>query len=335
MRCDRSGHERTNGRSAGPRVSVIMSVYNSERYLRESIESILAQSFTGFEFIIVNDASTDRSADIMRSYNDPRIVLIENDRNRGITRSLNSALLRVRGTYIARQDADDVSHPERLQAEVDLLDRRPDIALVGTHTVFVDRSGRAFAVWRTPESHAAIVEGMRYGNCFCHGSVMVRKSCLDTVGPYREQFRYAQDYDLWLLVSERFATANIPQVLYRMRRTPETISRRRHDEQLDFHLLARELARERRQTGRDSLAALQGERVGSVLRKRYRMSEAAISRFKAEMFLEKFTESLLTGNYLSAVAFWWKAFAAEPRPGKLKALVRGMYRTVVVQARTA
>lgn len=328
MRCAREGPER-----AMPRVSVLMSVYNGERSLSEAVESILGQSFSDFEFLIVDDASTDRSAEIVRSYGDPRIVLIENDRNRGITRSLNRALRRARGVYLARQDADDVSHPERLQIEADFLDAHPEIGLVGTHAAFIDRQGRSFKVWRTPESHAAIVEGMRYGNCFCHGSVMLRKACLEAVGPYREQFRYAQDYDLWLLVSERFRTANIARVLYRIRRTPETISQRKLEEQLDFHLLARELARERLQTGRDSLEAFRGERIGSVLRGYYGLSTAAISRFKAEMFLDKFSEALLTGNYPSAAAFWLKAFVAEPRPRKMKALVSALYRTVVPRSR--
>ncbi|MEW5746938.1 MAG: glycosyltransferase [Nitrospirota bacterium] len=318
-----------------PDVSIVMSVYNGERHLREAVESILGQTFTGFEFIIVDDASRDRSREIVRSYTDPRIVLLENERNQGITRSLNRALGQARGAYLSRQDADDISEPERLEVERDFLERRPEVGLVGTHAAFIDRAGRAFKVWRTPETHEEIVKGMLYGNCFCHGSVMLRRSCLDAVGHYREEFRYTQDYDLWLRVSERFATANIDRILYRMRRTPGTISRNRHEEQLDFHLLARELARERRRTGSDSLAALKGARIGEMLRTRYRLSEAAIAQFKAEMFLDKFSEALLTGDYLSAVAFWAKAFTFEPRWGTMKALVRDIYRSVAPRVKAA
>lgn len=316
-----------------PKISVVMSVYNGARHLREAIDSVLNQTFSNFEFIIVNDASTDRSRDIVLSYSDPRIVLIENERNEGITRSLNKGLRAAQGLFIARQDADDISEPQRLEVEVDFLERFPDVGLVGTHAAFIDRKGRVFGTWETPATHEEIVKGMQYGNCFCHGSVMVRKRCLDTVGFYREAFKYAQDYDLWLLVSEQYRTANISMPLYRMRRSPDTISRSRHSEQLDFHLLAIELAKERRRTGVDSLAALRNERITAVLQSRYKVSGATIQRFKSEMFLVKFSESLQSGDYRNAIGFWAAAFLMEPRLWKLRILIRRLYRSLTAAAR--
>lgn len=310
-----------------PKISVIMSVYNGAKHLREAIDSVLNQTFRNFEFIIINDASTDRSRDIVLSYSDPRIVLIENERNEGITRSLNKGLRAARGAFIARQDADDISEPERLEIEIDFLERHSDVGLVGTHTVFIDQRGRVFSSWETPTTHEEIVQRMQYGNCFCHGSVMVRKRCLDAVGFYREAFKYAQDYDLWLLVSEQCRTANIDKPFYRMRRSPGTISRSRHSEQLDFHLLAIELAKERRRTGRDSLADIRDERITSVLQSHYKMSGAAIKRFKSDMFLVKFSESLLSGDYRNAVGFWAAAFSMGPRLWKIKILAQRLYRS--------
>ena len=115
-----------------PTVTVLLSVYNGERYLRESIESILNQTFTDFEFLIINDGSTDDSRRIISSYDDPRIQLIDNEQNIGLSQSLNKGLKLARGTYIARQDADDISEPERLAKQVSYMDRNPHIALLGS-----------------------------------------------------------------------------------------------------------------------------------------------------------------------------------------------------------
>jgi len=115
-----------------PKISVIMSVYNGEKYLREAIESILNQTFRDFEFIIINDGSTDKTSEILSSYNDPRIVIINNKRNIGLTKSLNKGLKMVKGEYIARQDADDVSLPERLERMVNFLDMNRDVGLLGS-----------------------------------------------------------------------------------------------------------------------------------------------------------------------------------------------------------
>lgn len=308
-----------------PKVSVIMGVYNGAKHLRESIESILGQTFVDFEFIIVNDGSRDRSREIVVSHSDPRIVLIDNDRNQGLTKSLNIALRVARGEFIARQDADDISERERLAVEVGFLERFPEVGLVGTHAAFFDQKGRVFSAWEPPLQHEDIARGMQRANCFCHGSVMMRKSCLDGVGFYREVFKCSQDYDLFLRICERSRTANIGQLLYRLRRSPETISRTRYSEQLDFHLLAMELAKERQRTGGEGLATLPNEPITSVLQSRYRMSGATIKRFKAEMFLAKFAESIESRDYRDAIAFWSAAFSLEPRPWKVKVLARRLW----------
>jgi len=127
-----------------PEVTVLMSVYNGEKYLREAIDSILNQTFTDFEFLIVNDGSTDRTAEILRSYDDPRIIIINNEKNIGLTKSLNIGLRMAKGEYIARMDADDVSMPERLQKQIELLNQKKNTGLVGTYYTIINEKGKVF-----------------------------------------------------------------------------------------------------------------------------------------------------------------------------------------------
>ena len=122
-----------------------MSVYNGEKYLREAIESILNQTFTDFEFLIVNDGSTDSSLEIILSYPDERIRVIRNDRNIGLTKSLNKALQQAKGEYIARQDADDISLQNRFEEQLIYLEKHPEVALLGTSAYKIDERGEILA----------------------------------------------------------------------------------------------------------------------------------------------------------------------------------------------
>ncbi|HKQ33129.1 MAG TPA: glycosyltransferase family A protein, partial [Thermodesulfobacteriota bacterium] len=115
-----------------PKVTVLMTVYNGEKFLNEAIDGILNQTFRDFEFLIINDGSTDGSREIIKSYKDPRINLVDNESNIGLTASLNRGLSLAGGEYIARQDADDISLPERLEKQISILERNPDIALLGS-----------------------------------------------------------------------------------------------------------------------------------------------------------------------------------------------------------
>lgn len=303
-----------------PKVSVIMSVYNGEKYLRKAVDSILDQTFPDFELIIINDGSTDGTKEILESYTDHRIHLIHQE-NIGLTKSLNKALKLARGVYIARQDADDISDLERLNCEVNYLNQNQNIGLLGSHVAFIDKKGREISVWKTPETHDQIKKGLLKGNCFCHGSVMFRKECLNTVGFYREKFRYAQDYDYWMRISEHFKTANIGMVLYKNRRTTDTISRKKLSEQLNYHLLAQQLMKERTIKGNDSLECIDTEDVMSELIKRYKMSKSEINKFKSNIFLRKFFESLESKDLTGAMNFWLKSMILEPQKWKTRLLI--------------
>lgn len=240
-----------------PKVSVVMSVYNGQRYLPDAVESILGQTLTDFEFIIVDDGSTDRTSEILHGFRDDRIMLVENSENIGLTRSLNKGLQMARGKYIARMDADDISLPERLEKQVKFLDEHKAVGLVGSAVVYVDQDEKELGVQRvcTENIHQALLS---VEFCWWHSATAFRAECLERVGAYRGEFRYAQDYDLWLRIAERYDVASLSEPLVKLRLHPESISVARRAHQRAFVLLAVELAKQRRSTGRDNLDALLG-----------------------------------------------------------------------------
>lgn len=229
-----------------PKVSVVMSVYNGELYLREAVDSILDQTFTDFEFIIIDDGSTDTTWQILSAYNDPRTRLVRNHENIGLTRSLNKALALARGEYVARQDADDVSLPWRLARQVAFLDATPGVGLVSSSYEVIDPEGRRLRTVTVPTSDSDIRSHLYKRNPFCHGAAVFRHACIEAVGGYRESFRVAQDYDLWLRMAERFELANLGDPLYRWRLRPEAISSEQTERQLRFVRVAQQLAEARR-----------------------------------------------------------------------------------------
>jgi len=197
-----------------------MSVYNGADYIVEAIDSILNQSFTDFEFLIIDDGSTDCSRDIIRSYSDPRINMVENESNIGLPASLNRGIGLARGGFIARQDADDISLPTRLEEQVDYFDQTPDCALIGCSWELIDQNSTTFGSIITPCGNAEIIEGLIPNRLkFPHGCYLFRKEAVETIGGYDERFFYTQDYDLLLRMSKTFTFGAVPSVLYRFRAT--------------------------------------------------------------------------------------------------------------------
>ena len=209
------------------RVTVLMPVYNAERYLRPALDSILAQTFSDFEFLIINDGSSDGSRKVIESYTDPRIKLVDNPSNMGLARTLNRGLGMATGELIARQDADDVSCPDRLRQQVECLDSHPETALVGTQTRIIDENGRPSGLRHYDRccEYESIRWDLLFGNSFTHTSVMFRrKIVVDEMGGYDETFMYEQDYDLWSRVACRYRVTNIPLVLVDYRIHPVSMS---------------------------------------------------------------------------------------------------------------
>ena len=229
-----------------PKISVLMTAYNAEKYICESIESILNQTFLDFEFIIINDASTDGTEEILEGYNDPRIKIIKNKENLGQSKSVNIGLRLAKGEYIARQDGDDISVPDRLRKQIDFLEKHKDYSVVGSFIKVIDENSRELYPIEKPVSHIKIKEFLKKDNCIAHGSALIRMKDLSDIGFYDELFPKALDYDLFIRLSEKYRLANLPEYLYYWRRHSESISVAHYNEQQHYVRIAKLRAEKRR-----------------------------------------------------------------------------------------
>lgn len=202
--------------------------------MRDSVDSILDQTYEDFEFLILNNASTDRTKEILELYDDPRIRLIDNDKNIGLIRSLNRGLGLAKGEYIARMDADDISLPTRLEKQVDFLDSHDSIGVLGIRSWIIDESGNTLIRANHPIVHNEILAKILLDNCFVHSSVMFRKKLIDTYGNYNENAELAEDYDLFLRLSRTTELANMAEPLHKWRKNTSTgISVLKRQEQIE------------------------------------------------------------------------------------------------------
>jgi glycosyltransferase involved in cell wall biosynthesis len=216
-----------------PTVTVVMSVYNGEKYLRDSIDSILGQTFKDFEFIIIDDGSTDNTHKILKSYKDPRIVLIARE-NKGLVASLNEGIGKAKGKYVARQDADDLSHPERLERQYKYISTHKDVAVSATYIMEINLSGKEHnqrRVMSNEISNGFLETSMLSFNPIAHGSVMFDKQLFNKAGGYLENYWPAEDYELWSRMSQLGSLTVIRDKLYYFRVNPEGISLSMPDEQ--------------------------------------------------------------------------------------------------------
>jgi glycosyltransferase involved in cell wall biosynthesis len=200
-----------------PEGSVVMPVFNAQKYLAASIESVLGQSFTDFEFIVVNDASTDGSAGVIGKYHDARIRLIENPRNLGVAASLNRGVAEAKGKYLFRMDADDIALPGRFTEQVKYLEQHTEVALCGTQTTLIDASGNDCGSESYPCGPEEIRRTIFRRNPLAHPSVCIRREVLDACGGYDARFLHNEDYDLWLRIGARHPMANLETVQLRRR----------------------------------------------------------------------------------------------------------------------
>ena len=204
-----------------PLISVLMSVYNCEKYLAAAVDSILAQTFTDFEFLIVNDGSTDQSLPLLTGYaaRDARVRLVSRP-NTGITRALNEMVGLARGRYLARMDSDDIAVPERFAKQVAYLDAHPECVIVGSRVMLMDPYGSPVA----PSGHKLTHEEIDHelltqsGWALVHPSVMMRRSAVERIGGYDERWKHCEDHDLFLRLAEVGRVANLPDVLLWYRR---------------------------------------------------------------------------------------------------------------------
>lgn len=195
-----------------PLVSVVMSVYNEASFVSEAISSILNQTYRNIELIIVDDASSDNTVNIIETINDVRIKLIKNEENKGLAHNLNVAIRNSTGEYIARMDGDDISHPERIREQVLYMEKNKDVDICGT---FAKAFGESNQGMEYPVTQEEIKVSLLFTNALCHPSVMFRKETMDYA--YNENFSASQDYELWSRVIWDKQVRNIPMYLFNYR----------------------------------------------------------------------------------------------------------------------
>lgn len=203
--------------SKTPKISVIMPIYHPGEYLKQSVESILQQSFNDFEFIIVDDTPVDDgSRKIIESFNDKRIIYKKNDNRMGLVGSLNYGISISKGDYIARMDSDDISHKCRFEIQVEFLEKNIDVGLVGTNAYLIDEYGKIIGIRKFGETDAQIKTKLLFNCSFIHPTVMMRREVL-TNNMYSEECFCCEDYELWTRLAKRTKMYNIQKELLKYR----------------------------------------------------------------------------------------------------------------------
>ncbi len=228
-----------------PEISVLMSVYNGERFLAEAVESILKQSFKDFEFIIIDDGSTDNSSKILRKYakQDSRVVLIEQE-NMGLVGALNHGLSLAKTSLIARMDADDIALPNRFQTQIDYMNSHPNIGVLGSAIIPIDTEGKQSKPLFYPCHDSGLDHyTYHYGSPLAHPAVMMRCDLVIEQGCYREEFKHAEDYDLWLRLHKVTKIDNLSEPLLKYRQHDDKISIYHAEAQAKASVMARYIAK--------------------------------------------------------------------------------------------
>jgi glycosyltransferase involved in cell wall biosynthesis len=301
-----------------PTVSVLMPVYNAARYLAEAVESILGQTFADFEFLIIDDGSTDRSRATLERYaaHDRRIRLASRP-NTGYTVALNELLGLARGELLARMDGDDVALPTRLARQVDYLRAHPDVVCVGTAVQFIDAAGRFLRPRHPGMDHEEIQQRALAGDCpLNHPSVMMRRAAVEAVGGYHAEFEPAEDLDLWLRLSEVGRLTNLPEVLMKYRQHAGSVSEQ-------YQRLQRE---------RSAAAVLEACRRRGIPPQDVAMSpwRPVDRRSRMQTYIGYGSRGLDRSDYRMALHYGLQAIGQVPwRPGGWRLLVRVLRRLLV------
>jgi glycosyltransferase involved in cell wall biosynthesis len=219
------------GGMEGPLVSVVMTVYNGGTLLEIAMQSILDQTYRNFEFIIVNDCSTDQTESVVSSFSDPRIIYLRNERNLGIGPSRNKAYETVKGKYIATLDADDISEPHRLEKQVEFLEKNPSTAICGTFFQVIDGQGKPGKKFPLPIDGKRVRTRMLLGNCLCNSTIMIRTD-VARAHPFKLEFELAEDFELWYRISKFADLHNLPYYSCKYRVHGGSISIQKQDKQL-------------------------------------------------------------------------------------------------------
>ena len=264
-----------------PAITVLMPAYNTGKYIDTAIRSVLAQHFSNFELLIINDGSTDDTEQVIRSFSDPRIRLI-NQQNQGIAAALNLGLLNANAALVARFDADDICLPTRLQEQFDFMQAHPQHIIVGSDALYIDRDGEyVFAHRMAAHTHEEITALPALQCPFIHSAVLYRKAPIMEAGGYNTHALAFEDHLLWSIILKQGKAANISNPLLQVRLNPESVS---IDEKWRTRRF-REIKSKALQTG--LITAEEGEELHSILQRQnnYRIKEGAYYSLLGKKYL--------------------------------------------------
>ena len=304
--------------SPRPLVSVIMSVFNERpEYLELAVDSILGQTYDHLEFLIMDDGSGPETAAALKAVarRDGRIRLLRQE-NAGLTRSLNRLIGQTQGGFIARQDSDDISEPERLERQVSFFASHPEVMLLGTGALLIDPQGNVLYRQRVRTNPRPLRRRLRRANQFAHGSVMFRAQVFNE-DLYYEEYRYAEDYDLFLRISEHHPIANLDLPLYRYRINPLSISMAKAHQQSFMGMIVREAGRRRRKGLERRWSQETYDEIAVLLN-----TPRHHRRLEGHVCTTQGRNLLLLGRKAEAHGMFWRALTACPSPRGLWYLLR-------------
>ena len=271
-------------------VSIVMSIFGYEKYVEESIESILGQTFRNIELIIIDDNCNYDLYKKIRRFNDKRIIYIRNKDNIGLTESLIKGINIARGKYIARQDAGNVSWINRIEKQYDYLENAKDCYLIGSSFILIDEDGREICKIFANTDPDFIKKKLPENNCINHSTIMFRNTGGDT---YRSKFRYSQDYDFYLnLLSRGIRLGNITDILLKERFMPDSITYAKRNQQIVFEDLARRFYFERSKYGRDSYSSLSPEESNNKTQKSIVEKDNLLFFYRQKAYFLLYSEKL-------------------------------------------
>ncbi len=283
-----------------PVISVVMVTCNVDRFLADSMESILGQTFQDFEFVIVDFGSTDDSKSIISSYaaKDSRVRFHEIP-NCGLAEARNASCLLAQGRYIAIMDADDVSLPNRLLWEVEFMEKHPEVGVLGGAVEWINATGKPLLIARHPLGDREIQSALLTHSMLWQPTVLIRRDAFASVGGYRGAFAPAEDYDLWLRIAEHFQIANLEQVVLKYRIHPYQVSLRKRTQQTLSRLAAQASASSRRLGNPDPINS--AEEITPTMLVGMGVTESRQQRALASDYREWIRHMFLAGEYSIAL----------------------------------
>lgn len=298
-----------------PVLTVLLSAYNTEKYIQQAIDSILNQTFKSLELIIADDGSSDRTKKIIDSYRDERIIVSHNSKNLGKTTTINRLFKLSRGTFITIHDADDLSHPSRFKKQIEFLQQNSNFQMCGTSFITINADGKLLSRHRQPNDWKEIRKNITKVSQFHGPTILFKANIIDKIGGLFRSITMGEDIDLTMRITEKFSATNLDEYLYHYRANPNSLTKSAHhnvlNKLIDRHLIYF-LAEERKFHGQDSLMTKDTKKIDQeIVRIRHQFAKNPFSA------IEEYVGHLLHYNlYLNALVFIYNNWRSIPNKQK-------------------